>query len=114
MLKYANLIEKLSFKQKAALLTDISLTEDIKYTRLGIPQVRIVELEPLLALGQDTLTLSALARSFDAKGIEDTVHALLCASGGCEGTIYTLPAPKPYMFGASSRSVQIPPFRLYY
>jgi len=105
MLKYANLIEKLSFKQKAALLTDISLTEDIKYTRLGIPQIRIVELEPLLALGQDTLTLSALARSFDAKGIEDTVHALLSAGGGCEGTIYTIPAPKPYMFGASSRSV---------
>ncbi len=105
MLKYANIIDKLTFKQKAALLADIGATEDPKYTRLGIPTVRICELEPLLTIGSDRITLGTLAHSFDTDGIEQLVYSILSAKGLSVGTLYALPAPKPHLVGAFPRSV---------
>ncbi len=95
----------MTFKQKAALITDISLTEDAKYTRLGIPSVRIRELEPELAVGQDSISIEELARSFDESGIEELVFTILSLSGDATSTVYTLPAPKPCMLGSFPSSV---------
>ncbi len=76
MLKYLEIIEKLSVKQKIALLTDIGCLSDPEYNLLGIPYTSIATLDDMIkGLGEDA-TAFTLSRSWNTSAVESLTEEL--------------------------------------
>ena len=70
MLNHNEVIEKLTNKQKFALLTDMQSWTGPEMLRAGVPQVSLLTLESLMPDGYEGLTPSRLANSWDTDLIE--------------------------------------------
>lgn len=70
MLNHNEVIEKLTNKQKFALLTDMQSWTGPEMLRAGVPQVSLLTLESLMPDGYEGLTPSRLANSWDTDLIQ--------------------------------------------
>ena len=70
MLNHNEVIEKLTNKQKFALLTDMQSWTGPEMLRAGVPQVSLLTLESLMSDGYEGLTPSRLANCWDTDLIE--------------------------------------------
>ena len=93
MLKYNDIIEKLSDKDKIRILCDINLLSDSKYEDLGLPAVRIGSLEE--HRGDEYPSPVALANSWDPE-LVGRVAAVLADRAVADGsTLIKVPGAKP-------------------
>ena len=77
MLKYKEIIEKLSVKQKIALLTDIKCLSNPEYVALGIPYTSLSMLEDLLLATKEGVSSNILARSWNLDAIKGVTEDIV-------------------------------------
>lgn len=93
MLKYTELLNNMSAKQKISLIADIHRLADEEYAELGIPHVKIVTLEELFAKDGDGLTPYTLARSWNPHLITNVTKNIIERT--CEdANVIIIPSPK--------------------
>ena len=90
MLKYNEIIEKLSVKQKISLLTDLRGFASPTMNELGVPYVSLGNLSTLVA-GAEGLTPSRLAQSWDTELVK---KLNMLAVSGSDSNLFISPSPK--------------------
>lgn len=94
MLKYREIIEKLSVKQKITLLTDIRCLSNPEYVSLGIPYTSLSTLEDILLATKEGVSSNILARSWSLDAIRDMTEDLVSRAKE-RGTNFVMsPSPK--------------------
>ena len=94
MLKYKEIIEKLSVKQKIALLTDIKCLSNPEYVSLGIPYTSLSMLEDILLGTKEGVSSNILARSWNLDAIRDMTEDIVSRAKE-RGTNFVMsPSPK--------------------
>ena len=92
MLKYYNLINQLSDRDKIRLLCDIHCLADEKYAALGIPQIKVGEIDDYLS-GKFPSAI-ALANSWDREMIGAVASAAVGAMRSDGVNLAVMPTPK--------------------
>ena len=95
MLKHKEIIEKLSIKQKIALLTDIKCLSNPEYVALGIPYTSISTLEDMFLGVNEEINSNILARSWDTDAVKNITEELV--SNEREKGINFVISPSPKM-----------------
>ncbi|MBQ8343956.1 MAG: glycoside hydrolase family 3 C-terminal domain-containing protein [Clostridia bacterium] len=116
MLKYNEIIEKLTVKQKISLLTDIKSFASPTMNELGVPYVSMTSLSALMT-GREGLTPSRLANSWDPQLVKAIVRNSLAKESENGANLIVAPSPKinfdpycevlgedPYLTGALGRA----------
>lgn len=94
MLKYKEIIEKLSVKQKIALLTDIKCLSNPEYVALGIPYTSLSTFEDILLETKEGVSSNILARSWSLETVKDMTEDLVSKAKE-RGTNFVMsPSPK--------------------
>lgn len=94
MLKYKEIIEKLSVKQKITLLTDIKCLSNPEYVNLGIPYTSLAMLEDILLGTKEGVSSNILARSWNLDAVRDMTEDIVSRAKE-KGTNFVLsPSPK--------------------
>lgn len=92
MLKYYNLIKQLSDRDKIRMLCDIESLGDEKYASLGIPAIRVGEIEKYLS--GDFPTSVALANSWDTELVGKIADAAVRKMKQDSVNLTVMPSPK--------------------
>ena len=94
MLKYENIIQNLTIKQKIALLTDIGCLADPEFVSLGIPYTSVRTLQDILADTGENVSTNMLARTWDPAVIKGFSHDMATVAKR-QGTNFIIaPTPK--------------------
>lgn len=92
MLKYDEIIKKLSDSEKIRLLCDVSCLSDKHYRALGIPELNITALEDYCA--KDYPALSALANTWDTELVGKVADDLFRRAAETRVGLVKIPAPR--------------------
>ena len=103
MLKYNEIIEKLTVKQKIALVTDLKGFSEPAMNELGVPYVSVQSVKDLLDANATGLTPAVLARSWDTSLIEAFTQNAVRNDPHAPNLIIT-PSPK-MQYGKDSTAV---------
>lgn len=93
MLKYYDIIEKLSERDKLRILSDISYLSDAAYSHLGLPGVRLVDIEDFC--GAEYPSPTALANSWNTELVGKVADRLINAAVADGDNLVKVPGPKP-------------------
>ena len=93
MSKHIELLNKMSAKQKIALLANVHHLADDEYVALGLPRVKFTTLEELFMKDGDGLTPYTLARSWDTDLITK-VTAEIIQRNSDDANVIIVPSPK--------------------
>ena len=93
MLKYNDIIEQLSDRDKIRILCDVNLLSDSKYEALGLPAIKIGSLEDY-CLGEFPTPI-ALANSWNRKLVGEVAAALSAVAVAEGNTLLKTPGAKP-------------------
>ncbi len=93
MSKHIELLNKMSAKQKIALLTNIHNLADDEYVQLGIPRVKFTTLDELFAKDGDGLTPYTLARTWNPELISQVTMRIIQRNCG-DANVIIVPSPK--------------------
>ena len=94
MLKHKTIIEKLSVKQKIALLTDIKCLSDPEYSALGIPYTSLATLEDMICDTNEGINSKILARSWNIEGLKELTEAFVGVAKAKGVNFVIGPSPK--------------------
>ena len=102
MLRYKEIIDRMTVRQKIDLLTDIGCLAKEEFHALGIPNTSLDSVSARLLSDGAGLSPSVLARSWNA-GLVERVTTRLAARASQEGvSMLVTPSPKPKLDGYSS------------
>lgn len=94
MLKHNEIIQKLTPKQKIALVCDLGSLSDPLLNELGVPAVSVQVLEELLATHAAGLSASALSRAWNPRLIEALTQSVLTKTAAPGAHLVITPSPK--------------------
>ncbi len=95
MLKYNEIVEKLTIKQKISLLTDIRSLSNPAMNEAGVPYVSVASVEKLLAKAFCGLSPSRLANSWNAELIRSASREAVEKHEATGASLIVTPAAKP-------------------
>ena len=104
MLKYKDILDKLSAKQKIALITGIECLSRPEYAEAGLPHLEIATLDALLSSGGDGISAKMLARSWDTELVTELVTKLL-ENKRDSANLIIVPSPKIDFNGANKAAL---------
>ena len=93
MLNYYDIIEKLSERDKLRILSDISYLSDVAYSDLGLPKVKLVDIEDFC--GSEYPSPVSLANSWNPALIGNVAERLINAAVVDGDNLVKVPGPKP-------------------
>lgn len=93
MLKYNDIIEKLSERDKLRILSDIRYLSDAAYSHLGLPGVRLVDIEDFC--GSEYPSPISLANSWNTELVGKVADRLISAAVADGDNLVKVPGPKP-------------------
>lgn len=91
MLKYKSIIEKLTVRQKIALITDLSALSDAAINRAGVPAVRQGNLAEFAAEHNGLLPFETVINSWDISLMEEMAEEIAAEARGREYKLLTTP-----------------------
>ena len=94
MLKNKEIIDKLSAKQKFALLADLHALSDSSLSELGIPTVAVKTVDEVLEQNGRGLSSAVLARTWDTELIESLIADALTKENPKKPCVLIVPSPK--------------------
>ena len=104
MLKHKEILDKMSAKQKIALITNIGCLADDEYNDLGIPRLEMTTINELFDSDGEGLTPALLARSWDPHLISMVTEQVIAHSNCKDINAISVPSPK-IDFGGANPSV---------